>query len=117
MGESTAAESPSLLSFEIEAGRQAATPPGLNEFGAPIEPPSAFLLAYGAQFIEYASTYPAPGTLLRVGGVGRAMEALRDKATPHVRLLLMLLANLTASDRGCADLLQLSKPGMEGLHM
>jgi hypothetical protein len=59
----------------------------------------------------------AADALLRLGAVSRAMEALRERSTPHVRLLLMLLANLTASDRGCADLLQLGKPGMEGLHM
>lgn len=30
---------------------------------------------------------------------------------------LMLLVNVTVLDKGCEDLLQLDRPGLEGLHM
>lgn len=32
-------------------------------------------------------------------------------------LQLMLLVNMTVTDQGCEDLLQLGKQGMQGLHM
>jgi hypothetical protein len=32
-------------------------------------------------------------------------------------LQVMLLSNITVTDQGCKDLLQLEKPGLEGLNM
>ncbi|GLC41216.1 hypothetical protein PLESTB_001526000 [Pleodorina starrii] len=55
--------------------------------------------------------------LLDLNVVNRVMEFIRDGAVPHVDLLTSLLANVTISERGCKDLLQIGKGSMEGLHM
>ncbi|GBF94253.1 hypothetical protein Rsub_06523 [Raphidocelis subcapitata] len=56
-------------------------------------------------------------SLVRMRAVSRIMEAVREKTCPHLRLLCMLLANLTVGEPACEELLQLDTPGMEGLHM
>ncbi|KXZ46514.1 hypothetical protein GPECTOR_43g951 [Gonium pectorale] len=55
--------------------------------------------------------------LLSLNVVNRVMEFLRDGSIPHVDLLTGLLANVTISERGCRDLLQIGQGNMEGLHM
>lgn len=55
--------------------------------------------------------------LVKLRAVSRVMEAIREKSCPHLRLLTMLLANLTVDEAACEELLQLGTEGMEGLHM
>ncbi|GFR42528.1 hypothetical protein Agub_g3428, partial [Astrephomene gubernaculifera] len=55
--------------------------------------------------------------LLQLNVVNRVMEMIRDGSVPHVDLLTSLLANVTISEKGCTDLLQIGQGSMEGLHM
>ena len=56
--------------------------------------------------------------LLDLNGTARCMDYLKEKACPGQEgLLVMLMANLTASEQGAEALLQLGKPGVEGLNM
>ncbi|GAX76264.1 hypothetical protein CEUSTIGMA_g3708.t1 [Chlamydomonas eustigma] len=49
--------------------------------------------------------------------IGRLMDYLRDGLCPHHRLMAMLISNLSMSDEGCKDLLQLGLEKLEGLNM
>ncbi|MEW5302753.1 MAG: hypothetical protein WDW36_005502 [Sanguina aurantia] len=57
--------------------------------------------------------------LLSLNVVGRIMERLREPSvsTEHSRLLSMLLSNVTVSEQGSSDLLQLGKGPLEGFNM
>eukprot|EP00879_Flechtneria_rotunda_P015593 GHRR01016308.1.p2 GENE.GHRR01016308.1~~GHRR01016308.1.p2 ORF type:complete len:243 (+),score=79.44 GHRR01016308.1:1977-2705(+) len=67
--------------------------------------------------VNMSQDAPVSEALLHLNVVGRVMEYIREKSCPHMELLLMVLVNMTVTDQGCEDLLQLGKPGMEGLHM
>ena len=47
--------------------------------------------------------------LRQARAIPRAMDYLRERATQHEGLLVMLLTNLTASEEGCRSLLQLER--------
>lgn len=49
--------------------------------------------------------------------VGRIMDYLRDDSSGHAGLLVMLLANVTTSDRGCLRLLQLDSSTLAGFNV
>ncbi|KAG1679930.1 hypothetical protein FOA52_006994 [Chlamydomonas sp. UWO 241] len=49
--------------------------------------------------------------------IARVMDYIKDGICPHPRLMAMLLANLTASDAGCSELLQLGQGKLEGLNI
>lgn len=55
--------------------------------------------------------------LLDLGAVNRVMELIRENSCPHADLLSSLLANVTISEGGCRELLQIGKGSLEGLHM
>ena len=55
--------------------------------------------------------------LRQARAIGRSMDYLRERATQHEALLVMLLTNLTASEQGCSQLLQLDRPELQGLHV
>ena len=46
-----------------------------------------------------------------------SLNACREGATQHEGLVVMLLTNLTAHETGCRDLLQTSRPELQGLHV
>lgn len=56
--------------------------------------------------------------LLDLNATSRCMDYLKEGVcSGHENLLVMLLANLTAAERGSEALLQLDKKGIEGLHV
>lgn len=55
---------------------------------------------------------------MKLNAVSRCMDYLREKICPHDELLVMLLNNLTASEEGSRQLLQLDKPeALQGFNM
>jgi hypothetical protein len=60
-----------------------------------------------AQHRQLCFPSPAPHNLMLAAAAAAAAAVLQ----------LMLLVNVTVLDKGCEDLLQLDRPGMEGLHM
>lgn len=56
--------------------------------------------------------------LLDLNAPARCMDYLKENTCPGQEdLLIMLLANLTAAEDGAAALMQLGKPGLEGLNL
>ena len=56
--------------------------------------------------------------LLEIKMCNRAMDYLREKTCPgNEELLIMLLANITADERGAEQLLQIGQGAKEGLHL
>ena len=55
--------------------------------------------------------------LLSLSAPSRCMDYIRERTCPHNDLLVMLLANLTSLEEGAAELLQLGKGALEGLHL
>eukprot|EP00798_Chlamydomonas_sp_ICE-L_P011519 gene11519-34233_t len=49
--------------------------------------------------------------------IPRIIDYIREGVSPHNALMVMLLCNLTVSDRGCSEVLQLGNPKLEGLNM
>ena len=57
-------------------------------------------------------------TLLNLNAPARCMDYLKEGTCPGQEdLIIMLLANLTAAEDGATALLQLEKPGLEGLNL
>lgn len=56
--------------------------------------------------------------LLKLNAPARSMDYLKEGTCPGQEdLLIMLLANLTAAEEGATALLQIGKPGLEGLNL
>ena len=53
--------------------------------------------------------------MLKLNAASRCMDYMREDATAHIDLLVMLLVNLTASKPGCMQLLQVGRT--EGVNM
>lgn len=87
------------LSQVLPAGDTRPAPPGILLTGAWLQEAAA------AERLRQAKAIP------------RAMDYLRERATQHEGLLVMLLTNLTASEEGCRALLQLERPELQGLHV
>lgn len=49
--------------------------------------------------------------------MSRCMDYLREGGCGHQLLLLMLMANASANEDACKELLQLDREGLEGVNM
>lgn len=71
-----------------------------------------------AALVNLSQEPSAQRKLLDLNAPARCMDYLKEGACPGQEdLLVMLLANLTAAEDGAAALLQLGRPGLEGLNL
>ena len=55
--------------------------------------------------------------LLGIGVIDKAVDYIREDVTSFPELLVMILANVTATEKGCEQMLQLGCGDLEGFHM
>ena len=55
--------------------------------------------------------------LLGIGVIDKAVDYIREDVTSFPELLVMILANVTATEKGCKQMLQLGRGDLEGFHM
>ncbi|GBG86276.1 hypothetical protein CBR_g41270 [Chara braunii] len=57
------------------------------------------------------------GRMVKLGAIDKAMELIAQAEFPRRGHLVLLLTNLTQSEDGAAQLLQIDQPKLEGLHL